>query len=43
MAGHEVYSFMDAYSGYNMIKLDPDDQEHTSFMTDQGLYCYLAV
>ncbi|KAK9923537.1 hypothetical protein M0R45_031949 [Rubus argutus] len=39
-AGHEALSFMDAYSGYNQIKLDPDDQEHTSFMTDQGLYCY---
>jgi len=35
-AGHEALSFMDAYSGYNQIKLDPEDQEHTSFMTDQG-------
>ncbi|KAK9951539.1 hypothetical protein M0R45_006977 [Rubus argutus] len=31
-AGHEALSFMDAYSGYNQIKLDPEDQEHTSFM-----------
>ena len=24
-AGHELHSFMDAFSGYNQIKMDPDD------------------
>ena len=33
-------SFMDAYSGYNQIAMHPPDQEHTSFVTDKGLYCY---
>ncbi|GMH26334.1 hypothetical protein Nepgr_028177 [Nepenthes gracilis] len=37
---HELLSFMDAYSGYNQIRIDPEDEEHTSFMTDQGTYCY---
>ena len=32
-AGHELLSFMDAFSGYNQISMDPDDQEKTSFMT----------
>ena len=39
-AGHETMSFMDAYSGYNQIAMHPSDQEHTSFVTDKGLYCY---
>ena len=34
-AGHELLSFMDAFSGYNQISLDPDDQEKTLFVTAQ--------
>ncbi|GMH25592.1 hypothetical protein Nepgr_027435 [Nepenthes gracilis] len=34
---------MDAYSGYNQIKMCPEDEEHTSFMTDQGTYCYKVM
>ena len=30
--GHELLSFMDAFSGYNQINMDPDDQEKTSFV-----------
>lgn len=26
-AGHELLSFLDAYSGYNQIKMDPSDEE----------------
>ena len=39
-AGHELLSFMDAFSGYNQISMDPNDQEKTSFVTGQGTYCY---
>ncbi|XP_016648937.1 PREDICTED: uncharacterized protein LOC107880912 [Prunus mume] len=39
-AGHELLSFMDAYSGYNQIFMNPADREHTAFITDRGLYCY---
>ena len=31
--GHELLSFMDAFSGYNQISMDPSDQENTSFVT----------
>ncbi|KAM2018955.1 hypothetical protein ACFX1T_021821 [Malus domestica] len=31
---------MDAYSGYNQILMNPPDQEHIAFTTDNGLYCY---
>ena len=34
---------MDAFSGYNQIRMDPDDQEKTSFMTEQGTYCYQVM
>ena len=37
-ADHELLSFMDPFSGYNQINMDPDDQEKTSFVTGQGTY-----
>ena len=39
-AGHQLLNFMDAFSGYNQIKMDEADQEKTSFVTSQGLFCY---
>ena len=42
-AGHQLLSFMDAYSGYNQIPMEPSDEEHTSFITDRGLYCYKVM
>ncbi|KAK0599434.1 hypothetical protein LWI29_005254 [Acer saccharum] len=39
-AGNKTLSFMDAFSGYNHITMHPSDQEKTSFITNQGLYCY---
>ena len=37
---HQLLTFMDVFSGYNQIKLSEDDQEKTSFVTGQGLFCY---
>ncbi|KAJ9548227.1 hypothetical protein OSB04_020770 [Centaurea solstitialis] len=42
-AGHELLTFMDAYSGYNQILMHKDDQEKTAFMTDKGIYCYKVM
>ena len=42
-AGHELLSFMDAFSGYNQISMDSDNQENTSFVTGQGTYCYRVM
>ena len=39
-AQHQLLSFMDAFSSYNQIKMDETDQEKTSFVTSQGLFCY---
>jgi hypothetical protein len=35
-----LLSFMDAFSGYNQIRMHPVDQEKTAFITDQGLHYY---
>ena len=43
IAGHELLSFMDAFSGYNQISMDLNDQEKTSFVTAQGTYCYWVM
>ena len=42
-AGHELLSFMDAFSSYNQISMDPDDQEKTSFIMGQGTYYYRVM
>ena len=41
--GDELLSFMDAHSGYNQIRMDPKDEEKTTFITNQGLYCYKVM
>ena len=40
---HELLSFMDAFLGYNQIKMKEEDQEKTSFVTSQGLFCYKVM
>ena len=37
--GQELLSFMDAYSGYNHIRMCTDDEDKTTFTLDRGLYC----
>ena len=34
-AGHKLMTFMDAFSGYNQIVMDEDNQEKTSFITSK--------
>ena len=35
MARHQLLIFMDAFLGYNQIKMNEEDQERTSFVTSQ--------
>ena len=42
-AGHKLLSFMDAFSRYNQIRMDKIDQEKTSFVTSQSLFCYKVM
>ena len=42
-AQHQLLSFMDAFSGYNQIRMDEANQEKTSFVTSQGLFYYKVI
>ena len=42
-AGHELLSFMDAYSGYNQICMCPKNEDKTTFTVDRGLFCYKVM
>ncbi|URD77057.1 hypothetical protein MUK42_09180 [Musa troglodytarum] len=42
-AGYARFSFMDAYSGYNQIRMAPEDRQHTAFHTPQGAYFYKVM
>lgn len=38
--GYEALSFMDGYSGYIQIRMDPEDEELTAFRTPKWVFCY---
>ena len=42
-ARHKLLTFMDAFSGYNQIRMNKKDQEKTAFVTSQGLYYYKVM
>jgi hypothetical protein len=43
IAGCELLSFVDAYSGFHQIPLYQPDQIKTSFITPYGAYCYRTM
>jgi len=40
LAGQSFYYFLDGYSGYNQIAVDPKDQEKTAFTCPFGVFAY---
>jgi hypothetical protein len=36
VAGHEMYRFLDGFSGYNQIRMAEEDQEKTAFVMEWG-------
>jgi hypothetical protein len=42
-AGCELLCFLDAYFGYQQIKMKESDQLATSFITPFGMYCYVTM
>ncbi|RDX93644.1 Retrovirus-related Pol polyprotein from transposon 17.6, partial [Mucuna pruriens] len=42
-SGFALLSFMDAYSGYNQIKMHPQDEAKIAFITDSRIYCYKVM
>ena len=41
--GSESLCYLDAYSGYNQIKMAETNEENTAFITPFGAYCYTAM
>ena len=41
--GHDMLSFLDAFSGYHQIPMYPPNVEKTSFITPHGLFCYIVM
>ncbi|KAK5826749.1 hypothetical protein PVK06_021679 [Gossypium arboreum] len=42
-AGYSLFSFMDGFSGYNQIKMHPEDMNKTIFVTMWGTFCYKVM
>ena len=38
VAGEEIYSFLDGFSGYNQIRMALKDRDKTAFITEWGVY-----
>jgi len=40
LEGFKLKCFLDAYKGYHQIRMAKEDEEKTSFHTEQGTFCY---
>jgi len=40
IAGHTILSLMDSFSGYNQIRIAPEDQHKTTFTCPLGTFCW---
>ncbi|GKC73201.1 reverse transcriptase domain-containing protein, partial [Tanacetum coccineum] len=43
LAGNDYYCFLDGFSGYFQIPIDPNDQEKTTFTCPYGTFSYLRM
>ena len=43
LAGNELLTFMDIFSGYKKILMKEEDQEKIALVISQGLYCYKVM
>ncbi|GKA40383.1 reverse transcriptase domain-containing protein [Tanacetum coccineum] len=43
LAGNEYYCFLDSFSGYFQIPIDPQDQENTTFTCPYGTFAYRCM
>ncbi|XP_020216893.1 uncharacterized protein LOC109800524 [Cajanus cajan] len=42
-SGHSIFSFLDAYSGYNQIKMHSADEEKMAFIIENANFCYRVM
>jgi hypothetical protein len=43
VAGAEVYSFLDGFSGYNQVLIAEEDRHKTAFATEWGIFAYKVM
>ena len=43
VVGHEIYNFLDGFTGYNQIRMHLDDQEKTTFVTEWGMFVVVVM
>ena len=43
VAGHEIYSFLDGFNGYNQIRMHSNDQEKMVFTTEWGVFVAVVM
>ena len=43
VARHEVYSFLDGFSGYNQIGMHPVNHDKTAFVTEWGVFVAVVM
>jgi hypothetical protein len=42
-SGCDLLCFLDAYSSFHQIPMSKEDEEHTAFITVDGLFCYVSM
>ncbi|GJS43748.1 putative reverse transcriptase domain-containing protein [Tanacetum coccineum] len=43
LCGFPFKCFLDAYKGYHQIQMAKEDEEKTTFITNQGIFCYTKM
>mgnify|MGYP002775915135 FL=1 len=38
-----MYSFLDGFNGYNQVRMQPDDKEKTTFVTEWGVFVMMVM
>ena len=43
LTSHEVYCFLDGFSGYNQVFMHLEDQERTTFVMEWGVFVVVVM
>ena len=43
VVGHDTHSFLDGFNRYNQVRMHPDDQEKTTFVTEWGVFVAVVM
>jgi hypothetical protein len=43
LAPYRLKCFLDAYKGYHQKQMAPEDEAKTTFITDEGVFCYTKM